>query len=220
MIPKRYLLFLSFLFVVDAHAYAQSATDSLHHRKVYVTSGMGWGFALGETNDVLQAKFSNSLGLDISLANRHYFIYPSIDFLTFRYNQQVHDPDYDYDLDRGRSNFYILNLAGGVRKQLGRLNAYAFGGPGIGVVVEPRAAVSSAAGRVTIETSAHLTPTLRGGIGADYQIGGFFLFIETGWLHNFRSIQQRPVNALSLYGGLKTDVTKLKDNVARVMGMD
>jgi len=215
---RKYYLLIWFLLAIG-YAVAQSATDSLHHRKIYVTSGMGWGFALGETNDVLQAKFSNSLGLDISLANRHYFLYPSIDFLTFRYNQQVPDSGYPYDLDRGRSNFYILNLAGGIRRQLGKLNVYAFAGPGVGVVVEPRAAVSSAASKVTIETSTHLTPTLRGGAGADYQIGGFFLFIETGWLHNFRHIQQRPVNVLSLYGGLKTDVTKLKDNVARVIGI-
>jgi len=215
---KRYFLFL--MMTLAGNAMAQSETDSIHHRKVFVTSGMGWGFALGETNEVLQAKFSNSLGLDISLANRHYFLYPSIDFLTFRYNQQVADPDYPYDLDRGRSNFYVLNLAGGIRKQVDKLNAYAFLGPGIGVVVEPRAAVSSAAAKVTIETSAHLTPTLRSGVGADYKIGGFFLFLEMGWLHNFRHIQQRPVNILSLYGGLKTDVTKLKDNVARVIGIE
>lgn len=215
---RKLYLFCFFLFSIG-NGMAQSESDSLHHRKVYVTSGMGWGFALGETNEVLQAKFSNSLGLDISLANRHYFIYPSVDFLTFRYNQQIHDPDYQYDLDRGRSNFYILNLAGGIRKQVDKLNVYAFAGPGVGVVVEPRAAVSSAANKVTIETSAYLTPTVRGGGGADYQIGGFFLFIEMGWLHNFRQMQQRPVNVLSLYGGLKTDVTKLKDNVARVIGL-
>lgn len=217
--PKGYLLFLLMLFFGNAKA--QSETDSLHHRKLFVTSGIGWGFALGETKNVLQAKFSNSLGLDISLANRHYFLYPSIDFLTFRYNQQVGDPDYPFDLERGRSNFYILNLAGGIRKQMGKLNVYAFAGPGIGVVVEPRAVVSStAAKKVTIETSTHLTPTLRGGGGADYNIGGFFLFVETGWLHHFRLIQQRPVNVLSVFGGLKTDVTKLKDNVARVIGIE
>jgi len=181
---------------------------------------MGWGVALGETSDVLQAKFSNSLGLDISLANPHYFLYPSLDFLTFRYNQQLHDSDYEYDLDHGRSNFYNLNLAGGIRKQLDKLNIYAFAGPGIGVVVEPRAAVSSTASRVTIETATHLTPTFRGGIGADYEVGGFSLFIEMGCLHNFRKMQQRPVNVLPVYGGLKTDVTKLKDNVARVIGIE
>lgn len=169
---------------------------------------------------MLQAKFSSSLGLDISTGNRNYFIYPSVDFLTFRYNQQVSDPDYSYTLDRGRSNFYILNLAAGARRQLGLFHVYAFAGPGIGVVTEPRAAVSPEANKVSIENTTYLTPTLRGGAGADYQVGGFFLFIEAGWLHNFRQIQQRPVNILSVYGGLKTDVTRLKDNVARIIGVD
>ena len=214
---KLFLLILPC--VIIGKATAQADMDTLHQRKVYVTSGMGWGFALGATNDVLQAKFSNSLGLDIALTNRHYFIYPSIDFLTFRYNQQVADPDYAYDLDKGRSNFYVLNLAGGIRKQIDKLNTYAYAGPGVGVVVEPRAAVSSSLNKVTIENTTRITPTLRAGVGANYKIGGFFLFIEMGWLHNFRNIQDRPVNVMSLYGGLKTDVTKLKDNVARVIGI-
>lgn len=208
-----------FLLLVTGTARAQLGADTIHHQKIFVVSGLGWGFALGETSEVLQAKFSNSLGLDISLANRHYFLYPSVDFLSYRYNQQLHDPDYQHDLEKGRSNFYMLNLAGGVRRQLEKLNLYAYAGPGAGVVVEPRARVSEERQRVIIENTTHLTPTLRAGVGADYKIGGFFLMIEAGWLHNFRKVQDRQVNLLSLYGGLKTDVTTLKNNVARVMGI-
>lgn len=214
---SRFLLIS--LLLVTGRVSAQSGTDTLHHRKVFVVSGLGWGVAAGETSEVLQAKFSNSLGLDISLANRHYFLYPSVDFLTFRYNQQEQDPDYAYDLEKGRSNFYMLNLAGGVRKQLDRLNIYAYAGPGAGVVVEPRALVSPSQNRVTINSTAHITPTLRAGVGADYKIGGFFLFAEAGWLHNFRDIQDRQVNVISLYGGLKTDVTALKNNLTRLLGI-
>jgi len=208
-----------FLLLVTGTARAQLGADTIHHQKIFVVSGLGWGFALGETSEVLQAKFSNSLGLDISLANRHYFLYPSVDFLSYRYNQQLHDPDYQHDLEKGRSNFYMLNLAGGVRRQLEKLNLYAYAGPGAGVVVEPRARVSEERQRVIIENTTHLTPTLRAGVGADYKIGGFFLMIEAGRLHNFRKVQDRQVNLLSLYGGLKTDVTTLKNNVARVMGI-
>lgn len=64
-----------------------------------------------------------------------------------------------------------------------------------------------------------MTPTLRSGVGVDYKVGGFFLFLETGWLHTFRPMQDRQVNVISLFGGLKTDVTALKDNVARVIGV-
>ncbi len=214
---KPFLRISLFLLLLAGTVRAQSGADTIHHQKVYVVSGLGWGFALGETSEVLQAKFSNSLGLDISLADRRYFVYPSVDFLSYRYNQQLHDPDYQHDLEKGRSNFYILNLAGGVRKQIEKLNLYAYAGPGAGVVVEPRARVSEERQRVIIENSTHMTPTLRAGVGADYKIGGFFLFVEAGWLHNFRQIQNRQVNLISLYGGLKTDVTKLKNNVARII---
>jgi len=198
--------------VFTAAAVAQEGSDTLHHRKVYVTSGLGWGLAVGATNDILKAKFSNSLGLDISLRNRHYFVYPSLDFLAFEYNQHEDDPQYAHRLEQGRSNFYVLNLAGGMRKQLGKLNVYAFAGPGAAVVVEPRARLSAADQKIVIENKSQFTPTVRGGMGADYRIGGFFLFAETGWLHHFRNIQKRPVNIVSLYGGLKTDVTRLKDS--------
>ncbi len=209
-----------FSLAVAANAVAQTGADTIHFNKVYVVSGMGWGFSLGETNDVLDAKFSSSLGLDFSLPNKHYFLYPSLDFLTFGYDQQVHDPRYTYDLEKGRSNFYVLNLAGGVRKQLNNLSVYAFAGPGVGLVVEPRAAVFPDENRVRIRNTRHITPALRGGVGADYKLGGFFLFLETGWLHNFTNIQNRSVNVVSLYGGIKTDVTRLKDNVVKVMGID
>ena len=215
---KLFLPTSFFLLLLAGTAVGQSEADSIHHQKIYVVSGLGWGFALGETSDVLQAKFSNSLGLDISLANSRYFVYPSVDFLSYRYNQQEKDPDYRYDLQKGRSNFYMLNLAGGVRKQIKKLNLYAYAGPGAGVVVEPRARVSEEKARVVVENTSHITPTLRGGVGADYKIGGFFLFMEAGWLHHFREIQNRQVNLISLYGGLKTDVTKLKDDVIRMMG--
>lgn len=200
-------------------AVAQTGTDTLHHRKIFAVSGLGWGFSLGETTDVLRPKFSNSLGLDISLADRHYFLYPNIDFLTFEYNQREADPRYAYLLEKGRGNIYVLNFAGGIRKQLNKLNVYAFAGPGIGLLSEPRAAVLPDQSTVQINTVFYVTPSLRGGVGADYKLGGFFLFLEAGWLHPFRQIQNRPVHVVSLFGGLKTDITVLKDKVAEVMGI-
>lgn len=216
---KRWLLILVLLSLIR-HVAAQTGTDTLHHRKVYAVSGLGWGFSLGETSDVLRPRFSNNLGLDISLPNRHYFIYPTLDFLTFEYNQQQLDPAYNYTLERGRSNLYILNLAGGIRRQLNKLNIYAYAGPGIGLMSEPRAEVLPGQSKVSINTVYYLTPSIKGGIGADYKLGGFFLFLEAGWLHPFRDMQSRSVNVVSLFGGLKTDVTVLKDKVAQFIGID
>jgi len=200
----------------DSVRHVRDTTDA---RRIYVISGLGWGFTPGQTGDVLRPKFSNSLGLDISLADPKFFAYPLIDFLTFGYNQRVHDSDYTYDLENGRGNLYVLNLSVGYRRTVGQGHVYAFAGPGAAVIVEPRADVHEADKAVRIRNSTHITPTARGGLGVDYKIGGFYLFLESGWLHTFRQVQEHPVHAITLYGGLKTDVTRLKDNVARLIGI-
>lgn len=216
----QYVVFSMLLLVTVSKGIAQTRTDTIHHKKVYVVNGMGWGFTAGKTKEVLTAKYSGNLGLDISLKDRKYFLYPSLDFLVFDYNQQEHDPGYPYDLQEGRSNFYMLNLAAGMRRQFSRLNTYAYAGPGAGVVVEPRSVVLQDESKVRIDNIFHLTPSMRAGIGADYKLGNFFLFLELGWLHNFRKIQDRPVHVISMFGGLKTDVTRIADNVVKVIGTD
>lgn len=198
----------------------QGEVDTTSRGKIFVVSGMGWGFGLGETNEVLGAKFSSNLGLDISLRDPKYFLYPSLDFLVFDYNQRVIDPDYAYYLERGRSNFYTLNLAGGIKRQMGIVNTYVFAGPGFGVIGEPRSAVSAAESVVRIKNTYHITPSLRAGTGANIRLGNFYLFVEGAWLHNFTRIQDRSVHVFSIYGGLKTDVTRLADNVTKAIGID
>ncbi len=189
-------------------------------RKVFVISGMGWGLTGGSTAEVLTPKFSSSLGLDVVLRNPRYFAYPSMDFLVFGYDQKESDPDYAYNLDRGRSNFYNLNVAVGIRQHLRPVSAYAFAGPGIGVVSEPRARVSEGQSLVKIENTYHFTPSVRAGVGADIKLGSFYLFLEGAWLHNFRRMQNRPVHVFSIYGGLKTDVTRLAGHVTKAIGID
>lgn len=199
-------------------AHGQSASEA--EAKVFVVSGMGWGLTGGQTGEVLKPKFSSNLALDIALRNPRYFVYPSLDFLVFGYNQQVADPDYAHSLQQGRSNLYNLNLSAGIRQQLSPVSAYAFAGPGIGVVGEPRATVSATESVVTIKNTYHMTPSLRAGVGADIKLGKFYLFLEGAWLHNFRNMQERPVHVFSIYGGLKTDVTRLADNVTKAIGID
>lgn len=195
-------------------------TDSLHHKKIFVVSGSGWGFTMGRTGEVLKPRYSGNMGLDISLKDHKYFLYPSLDFLTFGYDQQEHDNDYPYDLQNGRSNFYTLNLAIGIRKQLSKLNAYAFAGPGASVVSQPRSIVLEEDKQVRITNKLSMTPTFKIGAGADYKLGRSFLFLELGWSHNFIKIQDRSVNVLAVFGGVKTDVTRIADTVAKVVGVE
>lgn len=216
---KQFLFFALLTLIVAPHA-AFGQEDTLSQRKIFVVSGMGWGFTGGQTAEVLSPKFSSNLGLDVALRNPRYFLYPSMDFLVFGYDQQVADPDHAYSLERGRSNFYNLNLAAGIRQQLRPVSAYAFAGPGIGVVSEPRAHVPEGQSVVKIENTYHLTPSVRAGLGADIKLGSFYLFLEGAWLHNFSSMQDRPVHVFSIYGGLKTDVTRLAGHVTRAIGID
>lgn len=210
---------LVIIFMISTlQAVAQTNAEPLRkHDKIHVVSGMGWGFSAGSIGEVLRPKFSSNLGLDISLKKEPYFLYPSIDFLTFGYNQQEPDPGYPFSLEKSRGNFYVLNLAGGIKKSIGKVNTYGYAGPGIALVSEPRSNVMLSEQRVRIENKRHLSPALRGGVGADYKLGGFYLFVEAGWLHSFRKIQERPVHIISMYGGLKTDVTRIADNVIKVI---
>lgn len=208
-------VFLLLTWQLSANA---AVADSVHQSKVYVVNGKQWPIPAGRSADVFSPKFSSSLGLDISLRNRHYFLNPSLDFMAFGYNQQIHDPEYTNDIADGRSSFYILNLTGGMRRQLRNVNTYVFAGPTIGYILEPRADVIPSENLVNIENIWHLAPGVRGGAGADYKLGSFFLFAEVGWLYNFLRIEERSVHMVILQGGLKTDITRITKKVVEVLG--
>jgi hypothetical protein len=213
--PISYLLILCFV-VVTTQVSAQSNNEN-SQPKYFVVNAMGWGFPGGKTSEVLSPKYSTALGLQIIMKDRRFFAYPSLDFLSFKYDQAEHDPKYTYDLKGGRANFYNLNLAAGYRKEFLPMSAYAFFGPGAAVVAQPRAEVQPDASLVHIKSHLTMTPTIRTGLGADYRLGRVSLFVETSWLYQFRQIQNRPVHVITLYGGLKTDITKLAGDVVRVI---
>lgn len=195
----------------------KNLSDTIHRRKVYVVSGFGFGFPLAKTAEVLTERFSSNIGLDISLLNRRYFLYPSIDFVSLRYAQMEQDSDYEYTNQGARNNAYNFHGSIGIRRQLNRLNLYAFSGPGIGYFEEPRAEVDEAERHVRIVNEIKISPSFKVGVGGDYMLGSFFLFAESGWTHNFRKIQHRPFNQLTLFVGLKTDVTRLANKVVDVV---
>lgn len=212
----RFLLVFVLLLLSSTYLGAQSQEDETLP-KYFVVNAMGWGFPGGKTSEVLSPKYSTALGLQVIMDDRRFFAYPSLDFLTFKYDQAVHDPKYAYDLKGGRGNFYNLNVSAGYRKEFMPMSTYVFFGPGAAVVAQPRAEVNAVNQTVQIRSHVTMTPTLRTGVGADYRLGRVSLFVETSWLYQFRKIQQRPVHVITLYGGLKTDVTKLAGDVVRVI---
>ncbi len=215
---KIYFFFL-FLFLTF-QASAQVDADTIHYRKAYLFSGTGMGFPIGKTGDILRPKFSGSLGLDISLKNSMYYVYPSLYTLSFGYNQLIPEGGYDYTLNNGTASMYNLNFAGGIRKQMKRLNTFVYLGPGVGLMSEPRVSVMNEQKHVDIENDRSIFLSTKVGLGADYKFRGFFVGIEFGFLHNFKRIQDTPVNIMTIMVGLKTDITKISDKVVSVLGVD
>src|SRR5690606_25143986 len=214
-------IFFSFLLlsVGCLMASAQTDTDSLHYRKIYYMGGTGLSFPLGKSKNVLGTKlFSGSAGLDIALKDRRYFLSPTLYMLTFRYDQQQEDPKYNYMIENGRTNFYMLSLAAGRRHQYQRVNTYAYFGPVAGLVVEPRGNIVGEKLRMANKNS--LTVEAEIGTGADYKFPGFFIGGEIGYMYNFRKIEGNPIQFLTIMVGLKSDITRLSENVTEVIGID
>ncbi|MGJ1412233.1 outer membrane beta-barrel protein [Sphingobacterium thalpophilum] len=217
---KRFILIFALLSSVGVSVHAQGGADTIHYRKVYYWGTTGMGFPLGETKNILSPKFSGSIGLDISLKNPMFFVSPTLYTLSFAYKQPLADPDFAYRIEDANTNFYTVAFSGGVRKQLRRLNIYAFAGPGVGLTSEPRAQVIEPQRLVKMENKNHFNLSSKIGAGADYKFNGFFLGIELGYLHNFRKIQDTPVNIFTVMVGLKSDITQIGDKVIDVIGID
>lgn len=213
------IITLFFLFIGASTVMAQTGVDTLHVRKVYYMGGTGLSFPMGKTKEALNSKlFSGSLGLDISLKNPKYFLMPTLYMLTFGYNQLVEDPDYNHMIENGRANFYMLSLAAGTRRQYDRLNSYAYLGPTIGLISEPRGNVVDH--KIMMENKSSISPAVKLGIGSDYKFKGFFLGGEIGYMYNFKKIQGNPVHFMTIMFGLKSDITRLSDKVVNVLGVD
>jgi hypothetical protein len=185
--------------------FAQTDSAKVERGKLYSVSGIGFGFTSGAINDVLKPKFSSNIGLDIEVGKGPVFLYTNFDFLSLKYNQLNKTTPGDFKIENGNSTFYIFTLAPGYRKQLGKISIYGFVGPGIGLVSEPRVIMEEDI--AVIKNEYNFTATGRGGIGIDYYLGRTLLFIEGGYLHNFRKIEDRNVNIIPVFVGLKSDIS-------------
>ncbi len=217
---NRLLLVFVLLPLFSIATYAQNGVDTIHYRKVYYWGTTGMGFPIGKTKDILSPKFSGSIGLDISLKNSMFFVSPTLYTLSFKYKQRLPDPNFAYRIEDANTNFYTFAFSGGVRKQMRRLNVYGFFGPGIGLTSEPRANVMADQKLVKMENINCFNLSSKLGAGADYKFNGFFLGLELGYLHNFRKIQDTPVNIFTVMIGLKSDITQIGDRVIDVIGID
>lgn len=187
---------------------AKAQTDTVIKRgKLYSVSGIGYGFTTGAINDVLKPKFSSNLGFDVTVGKGPFFLYTAFDFISLKYNQVNNVTENPFKIENGSSTFYIFTLAPGYRKQIEKFSVYGFIGPGIGLISEPRVNVATGNSIAKLKNEYNFTATGRAGLGIDYNLGGFILFAEGGYLHNFRNIQGREVNVFPVFVGLKSDIS-------------
>ena len=207
-------IFTGLLGVASLHA--QDHLKALKIREIHLANSMGWGIPVGQTSQILRAKYSTNLGLDIGLQDKRYFLFPSIDFLSFKFNQAIPDPAYPYQIKNGNSYFYLLNLAAGRRIQWNKFAIHAYLGPGAGMVTEPRAMVD-ADQVVHLKNKYYFTGSVRLGSGAHYQLGNVRLFADVSYLHNFRETQGASTQVLTIYGGIRTNITQVADRVIEII---
>lgn len=198
-------------------AHAQGKLEKWKIQEVHVANKVGWGFPIGKTADVLTPKYSTSMGLDISLVNTGFFLNPFLDFLAYDYDQIVEDPEFVHQLENGKGSIFALNLAGGLRNRNAKWGTYVYAGPSLSVVTEPRAEFHAVEERIILSNKRIWGPALRAGAGADYRLGNVFVFVETGYLLHSSKMQDRPIQVLSIYGGLKTNITRVADKVVEII---
>lgn len=218
-LKTAFLVFFGFTLYKPSILFSQtvSSLDRIAVREVHFMSGMGWGFPLGETSEILSPKFSGNTALFIYLKNPKYFLNPSLDVMVYGYEQLEDDPKFPSRISNGRAVAYSLNVSGGIRKKVDRFAFSILVGPGISLIAEPRAISDDAAGIISLSRKKHLSPTLKAGATVDYQIGNIYIFLETSWQNHFVGVQQRNMNQMVLMGGIKTNITKVTERVIGIL---
>ena len=206
------ILFSIIFSLVMFMSYAQTGADTLHYNKIYYFAGTGLAIPMGKTKEVLSSQlFSGSMGLDIALKNKNYYLYPALYMFSFKYNQQQDDPAYAYKVENGQSSFYMLSLSVGGRKQFDRLNTYVYLGPTVGLSNQPRAELMNE--KIKMKMDRSIAYGTKIGVGGDYKFKGFYLCGEVGYMYHVTKIENHPFHALSILFGLKSDITQFSTKV-------
>lgn len=197
---------LSYLTICISPTFAQSVTRT---DKLYSMSGFGFAFPMGETSAYLKPKFSTTLGINLGLGNGGLFLYPKLSLHAFSFNEISPDKGYNYTLQKGRATTYLLNTAIGYRKITGKFSFYGFAGAGGGFILTPRAKINPITLQAELDNKNITTAIIEGGAGAEYNVGGASLFIETSYMHGFNEIQNRSFNTVPVTIGIKPNLSKL-----------
>lgn len=175
--------------------------------KLYTMSGIGTSIPLGKTADYLKPKISTTLGINLGLGNGGWFLYPSVSLHVFGYNGITPAEGTTITPQNGRSSTYLLNVAGGYRKMMGKVAIYGFAGGGGGFVLTPKVTLSNT--QAVLDNVSNSMATTVIGAGAEWNLGGASLFVESNYMHGFTKIQGRNFDAMPVCFGIKPNLSKL-----------
>lgn len=201
---RYFALIIPVLLIGSFTTKAQTRTD-----KLYTVSGVGTSIPVGDAADIFGPKISTTLGLNLGLGNGGLFLYPKFSLHAFTYNAARPDEDFTYTAQNGRATTYLLNVALGYRKMVGKFAFYGFAGGGGGYILTPRAQVNNALSEVTLSNQSHFMPMLEGGAGVEYNFGGLSIFTEASYMNGFQKIQDRNFTTVPLTVGIKPNLSKL-----------
>lgn len=202
---SKYFIFVFPILLIGAYtAKAQTRSD-----KLYTVSGIGTSMPVGDAADVFGPKISTTLGLNLGLGSGGLFLYPKFSLHAFSYEGKRPDEGFTYTAQKGRATTYLLNVALGYRKMVGKFAFYGFAGGGGGYILTPRVQVNNTLPEVTLSNESHFMPMLEGGAGVEYSLGGLSIFTEASYMNGFQKIQDRNFTTVPLTFGIKPNLSKL-----------
>jgi hypothetical protein len=195
----------SLMIVLIDHVKAQPMKDSIERGTVYTISGIGLGITGGKTKEVISPKVSTKIGVDVTLGKKGLFIYPSVNFLVFNYSQKVGIPNYPYNIESGgRTAITSFTIPLGWK-----FNIYEYAGPGVALILEPRSEVDVQSQQIKLTDQDKYSVSFTGGLGAEYLLGQFALFIEASHLYNLKEFQDRKTFIFPVFVGFKSNISNV-----------
>ena len=183
--------------------------QNLRTDKLYSSSGVGFSFPVGETNEYLKPKFSTTLGINLGLGNNGLFLYPKVSLHAYKYQQQTLDAGFTTLVNNGRVTTYLLNMALGYRKIIVDFGFYGFVGGGGGFLLTPEVTLSKSNTVASFNNKTNGMTMLETGMGMEYSLGKVSVFLEGTYMRGFNKIQERSFQTIPLSIGIKPNLSSL-----------
>lgn len=200
------------LFLVGIVLLCAIFTVSAQHTridKLYTISGVGTSIPISETADFLAPKICTTLGLNLGIGNGGLFLYPKVSLHAFKYNGIRPDDNFNYTAQNARSSTYLLNMALGYRKIVGKTAFYGFAGGGGGFILTPQAKVDNTAAEVVFSNKTNGMFMIEAGTGIEFNLGGLSIFSEVSYMNGLKKIQDRNFTTMPITIGIKPNLSKL-----------